>query len=160
MKAILRIAALVLALLALPSSSRANWFGPPITIDTGVNARFNVHVHDWNATWHLQPWYTYFPYEAHFQAVAPIAPAWPNWPPRMSSSTQPQQKQDPAGRPDEPDKGTLPPGLVPAPPAPPPAAPGPNLSAVPYYRPPAFQPVGYYPAAPLPQGVPSYWYGK
>ena len=65
MKTAFRAALLALAALALPAMVQA--YGCPLFPCVGL-----PHAH------RLGPWYLYYPYEAHFQAPAPVGP-FPNW---------------------------------------------------------------------------------
>jgi hypothetical protein len=68
-----------LAVLA-PAQARADgWFPfclPPYRVEAGINAYFRVVPLDQPA---LAPWYTYWPYEAHFQTMTPPG-QYPYWP--------------------------------------------------------------------------------
>src|SRR5262249_39693265 len=78
MKPLLRAGLLVVALLAVPSLAHA-WTCPPGQINFGINAHCNPFVGDASMTIPLGPWYTYWPYNAHFQTPAPVG-GWPYWP--------------------------------------------------------------------------------
>jgi len=78
MKRILSVCLLALPLLAMPSRAQAwGWSVPPLEVDAGISARFNVHALDWTTIAKSGPWYLYFPYEGHFQTAAPAHP-YPN----------------------------------------------------------------------------------
>lgn len=81
---------LLLGLLSV-SVERAKAWGlcdlfPPVQIDAGINAYFNVHILDWSHCGQVGPWYLYFPYEAYFQTPAPVGGYWPAWNPLPPSA--------------------------------------------------------------------------
>jgi hypothetical protein len=78
------------------------------------------------------PWYSYWPYDAHFMTPAPTG--YPNWPAGMGAMMYGSPCASAYG-----------------PPPPPMALPGPS----PYAAPATVQPCGYTPAQ-----APSYWYGR
>jgi hypothetical protein len=78
MRAFLRACVVAVPLLAVPSLAQA-WQCPPIIVDAGINAHCNVFVGDSCMRAQLGPWYTYWPYNAHFQLPAPVG-GWPYWP--------------------------------------------------------------------------------
>jgi hypothetical protein len=68
-----------MAALAPTQAHADGWFPfcfPPYRIEAGVNAYFRVVPLD---PPNLAPWYTYWPYEAHFQTPTPPGP-FPYWP--------------------------------------------------------------------------------
>jgi hypothetical protein len=131
-------------LLALPILALSGRAYADYKIDCGCSPRFNVNSNGSQygnggsgGCFQAGPWYTYWPYEAHFQIPSPLG--YPFWP-------------GPAPAPG--------PQFLPAPP--PPSPPGPPAPP----KPTGFQPVGYdYPGFP-PAGscyygpAPSYWYGR
>ncbi len=107
-------------------------------IPAQVNAGFHFNYNSAGCCATLGPWYSYFPYEAHFQMPAPVGlyPQWPaQFPPPMNQPAQPA--------PGSPIPGTPP--LRTAPPNP--------IS----FQQPALQPVGYYGYG---YWAPGYWYGR
>jgi hypothetical protein len=78
MKPLLRTGLLGLILLAAPSLAGA-WDLPPGQVDVGVKVYCHGFVGDYNMRIPLGPWYTYWPYNAHFQLPAPVG-GWPYWP--------------------------------------------------------------------------------
>jgi hypothetical protein len=154
MKRLLWLFVLALPLGVVPGRALA-WgeLLPPMQIDAGINAHFNLHALDWGACGHLGPWYLYFPYEAHFMTPAPVHP-YPNWPGSMVVERAPGTPAPPSLLP--------PPAAGPAlPPPPAKTAPAPGgRSATSFYRSPP-RPAMQEPTA-LPtsaSGVPAYWYG-
>jgi hypothetical protein len=156
MNAALRACILGTVVLAVPASCRADgWPLPPVKVDCGAKAWFNVHVLDWSQCATLGPWYLYYPYQAHFQTPPPIGP-YPNWPSPMLPP--------PAYGPRPVVPGLSAPG-APSVPQMPPAAPvqgpggqdaqGPPLSYLQPRQQPTMQPVGYFY-----NPVPAYWYGR
>jgi hypothetical protein len=83
MRAFLRACLVALPLLAAPSLAQA-WTCPPVKIDAGVNAYCNAYIGNWGMGAQLGPWYTYWPYNAHFQSPAPVG-GWPFWPTSASA---------------------------------------------------------------------------
>ncbi len=73
-----------LGLVMATSAARAQ----PCNMDAGFH--FNMQSYGCQAT--LGPWYSYFPYEAHFQVPAPVCP-YPNWPTPFPGTANPQQNQ-------------------------------------------------------------------
>jgi len=69
MKTAFRVGLLILAALTLPATAHA--YGCPLFPCIGCPRPCVPR---------LAPWYCYFPYEAHFQAPAPVGP-FPNWQP-------------------------------------------------------------------------------
>src|SRR5260370_32768641 len=85
MKLLLRASLLVLPFLAIPAQVRA---------EGGAKICFGVSCSKWCGDCNgcgqggqLAPWYTYWPYSAHFQA--PAQPCFPYWPPMTTSLSQP-----------------------------------------------------------------------
>jgi hypothetical protein len=156
---------LCLSAFLIPARAWA-WCPPPLEVDAGINAYFNVKRLDYHAS--LGPWYTYWPQEAHFQLPAPIGGQYPNWPsPWPPGASQPEAFAAPPLQ-SGPENG---PSMQPGP-VMPPATPAPPAGA--WLRSPAspFQPVGawsvtpyrpvVYPRAPVGYyyyQAPSYWYG-
>jgi hypothetical protein len=95
MKPLLRAGLLVLLVLAAPSLAHA-WTCPPGQIDFGINAHCNSFVANVGMTAPLGPWYTYWPYNAHFQLPAPVG-GWPYWP--VSVAAVPNQGFVPSHQP-------------------------------------------------------------
>jgi hypothetical protein len=145
--------------LAPAGASAHGWKLPPIKIDAGAKAWFNVTIADWHSN--VGPWYQYFPYDAHFQTGAP-GMHFPNWPSHMVPHPAPSHGTHPAPQvphlvppPDGKGEPVPPPGKQePAPkgggeaplPDGPPAADGPQLQSqsFSYPRPPVPRPVGYF----------------
>lgn len=82
MKLLLKACLLALPLLAIPAEARAHG---------GCKICFGVSWSEWNPCCDngcgggtLAPWYTYWPYAAHFQV--PAAPSFPFWPAPMTTS--------------------------------------------------------------------------
>jgi hypothetical protein len=76
MKAFLRACLVALTLLAL--SPMVHAWGTPVQFDCGASAHWGVTCGKCNVGT-AKPWYTYFPYNAYFQAPAPVG-GWPFWP--------------------------------------------------------------------------------
>jgi len=97
MKRILWVCLLAVPVLAMPGRVQAwGWCIPPLEIDAGINARFNVHALDWSTIAQTGPWYLYFPYDAHLQTAGPVHP-YPNWPGQMTLPPPPGARPAPAG---------------------------------------------------------------
>jgi hypothetical protein len=79
MKTFVRACLLALPLLAASTASRAQAWGLPVQFDAGINAHCNSYWGGANMGPTAGPWYSYFPYQAHFQTPAPIG-GWPYWP--------------------------------------------------------------------------------
>jgi hypothetical protein len=85
MKAILRACLLALPLLAAPTLAHA-WCCCPTHIDAGISGHLNCCPGCCGTQ--LGPWYSYFPYNAHFQTPAPVG-GWPYWPTGAPASIPP-----------------------------------------------------------------------
>jgi hypothetical protein len=136
MKNLLYISLVALPLCFLPSKAHAwgcgsgNCLGPA-NVDFGFNWHYNFR---WGCNCQAGPWYSYWPYEAHFQGVgAPVRCGFPGW--------APQGAAGPVGAPTE--KLGQPSGVQPTTPMPSIAPPKPGI-----------QPTAYSPQAP------AYWYGR
>jgi hypothetical protein len=83
MTKLLRACLFALPLLALPSVAHAWPFDccgcPPWQVDAGINWHFNARCGQYGLGAQAGPWYSYWPYEAHFQTPAPVN-AFPFWP--------------------------------------------------------------------------------
>ncbi len=75
MKTFLRAALAASAFLVCASLTRA-WGMAPCRVDCGAYLNWSSGCH---LGCQLGPWYTYFPYNAHFQSPAPVC-GWPFWP--------------------------------------------------------------------------------
>jgi hypothetical protein len=147
-----------LALGLAPASAPANGWLPPIKIDAGAKAWFNVHIADRQTN--VGPWYLYFPYDAHFQTGAP-GMHFPNWPshmtpqaanphgpqlaPQVPQLVPPPAKQEPVSPPGKQEPAPKDGREAPLPDGP--AAPdGPQIQSqsFSYPRPPLPRPVGYF----------------
>jgi hypothetical protein len=139
MKRLLWLGILSVSFLVLPAPAGA-WTIcgpdlPPIHIDAGCKWHLHVYCGGGCPT-QLEPWYLYYPYEAHFQSPAPVG--FPNWPAPVAA-------------------GPSVPPVAPVAPAVPPMPSAWGQPRGPATVQPAgyIQPVGY----PNPQ-VPSYWYER
>lgn len=98
MRTTLGICLLSLTFASVPTTIRADGI-PRVKVDAGIKARFNVRFYDPQAeAARLHPWYTYFPYEAHFQSPSPFGSQngfFPNLPGRMVPGAW--GKQQPTG---------------------------------------------------------------
>ena len=71
---------LALPLLVVPSSAHAWCCFPPVDVDAGAHFKMTVGGHQYGfGMAQAGPWYSYWPYEAHFMTPAPYA-AYPYWP--------------------------------------------------------------------------------
>jgi hypothetical protein len=160
MKRVLWVCVLALPLCAAPNRALAWGEGgcclfPPMEIDAGINARFNVHALDWATSARMGPWYLYFPYEANFQLPAPVG-HFPNWPAPQVPEAQPGTFVPPPPTllpPSSPDRKSGP-AAAPAANGNGPALP-PQASFYRYQPPTGLRPVSY-----MSPAVPSYWYGR
>lgn len=91
MKKTLLLLVLALGLFGVPSRAQAWFHVHPYRVDAGFKIWFNIQP--LGPQVQLAPWYTYFPYEAHFQTPAPMGyyPQWPNAP--AAGMYQPPQPQ-------------------------------------------------------------------
>src|SRR5262245_7873024 len=114
MKRLLWTCLLALPLLAVPRAAQAWYCCPPIKIDAGAKAWFNVTVLDPQGQ--PGPWYLYFPYDPHVQSPAPIGdyPFWPSNPGTAYAPSYPGRWGGPAA---QPQAGFQPAGYYPAAPA-------------------------------------------
>src|SRR5262245_44509712 len=96
MKQLLWIGLFVLALGALPS--RANACYGPVKVDAGFKLWFKVNCGNQGPLGYLAPWYTYFPYEAHFQTPAPTG-LYPHWPAPVPAPAPPGTGNPQPGQP-------------------------------------------------------------
>lgn len=75
------------ALFVMALSARATNFLGPFTVDTGGGFYFNVaSTPPCGPGCPTCPWYTYFPYQAHFQTPAPMG-GYPYWSPPAKGQT-------------------------------------------------------------------------
>jgi hypothetical protein len=89
MRWILRIAAAAAPILLLPGTADAfgcrngcgggGCGGRPLKVDGYINWNFNIRLFGPGGGCLAGPWYSYWPYEAHFAAPAPTDP-YPWWP--------------------------------------------------------------------------------
>ena len=122
----------------IPAPARADGI-PRLKVDAGIKARFNVYMYDpQTEAARLHPWYTYFPYEAHFQSPSPYGTQngfFPNLPGRMVPGAWGAQQRQAGSESDSKTQGRS------------------NNSSTSGYTPSQY--AGY------PYGqVPSYWYGR
>jgi hypothetical protein len=159
MKKLLWLGFVTASLLLVPASAGA-WCIcgpdiPPIHVDAGC--KWHFHVWCGGCPSQLEPWYLYYPYEAHFQSAAPVG--FPNWPSPVVAGA-PVPSAAPTG-----PAAPTPPGS-PAPPAAPMAPVPPMGPAMPSAWRQPMAPAGIQPAGFVqPMGyagpqVPSYWYER
>jgi hypothetical protein len=134
MKNLLYITLLALPLLLVPSRAHAGGCCVgPATLDFGFSWHYNFKC---GSKCQAGPWYTYWPYEAHFAAAAPVGgPCYPGWPGAGAMGSM--------GAPAGPMGGH---------PVAQPMTPMPSTPSIPSTA--GLQPTGYS------AQVPAYWYGR
>jgi hypothetical protein len=146
MNHLLKISLLIVPLLAVPSRAHATcWDWLPLKIDHGFEWSIRSH-------WHFNlggcggcgsggcqggPWYSYWPYEAHFQTGAPVDGCYPYWGGNSFGAAVGGAVAYPGG-------STTPQQTAPAPTTPQQTPPAPQ----PLQPSASFQPAGYYGQAP------------